>query len=568
MKNINTLKNKNIYSIILKICCYFILFWCLIGFIVIPMLNTIGLSFESKSEVGIQNYVDYFTLENNIKVIKNTFSLGIITVILCGIIGTSLAFYMSFIKVKHRKLIHTIILSPMMVPGVIIVIAYIQLYGESGLVTKSIQLLLGLKNSPFNFSGLGGISLVHAYTQYVYFYLNVSIALKYIDYSSIEAARGLGASKWKIFTSILFPEILPALLSSAIVAFISGISSFSAPNLIGGRYRVLSTQIMMAKANNYMNLASMQVVILMIMGLSVMLLIRYYENKCAQESSVRAVPIVKTKIENLVFRWIVNTFIATTLVLIIMPIIAIIFLSFVKSSSMMLDIFPKEFGVLNYKNLFTKKRVFKPFLNSISMSAIAVFVGLGISLPVSYLVTKSKNNINRIAELLLMLPLAMPVSTIAINLINSFNVKNIFIFNNILIGTYWILPIAYIITSLPFFMRTNIIAFESFNITLEHASRSLGAGPVYTFARITAPIVSPAIISGGALVFIRTIGEYTMSALLYGVYNRPISIAMVNAMQEYDIGLSMAYGMTTILICYIAMMFILNLDKEKYDGCN
>lgn len=564
MRNTSLLKNKIIYSTILKICCYFILFWCLIGFIVIPMLNTISLSFETESGSSIKNYVDYFSLENNLNVIKNTLFLGILTAFLCGIIGTSLAFYMNFVKVKRGKLIHTIFLSPMMLPGVIIVIAFIQLYGESGLITKSIQLLLGLENIPFHFSGLAGILFVHAYTQYVYFYLNVSIALKYVDYSTIDAARGLGASKIKIFTSILFPAILPAVLSSTIITFISGISSFSAPNLIGGRYRVLSTQIMISKANNYMNLASMQVVILMLMGLSAMLLIRYYEMKCAQESTIRAVPISKQKIESPLLSAIVNISIGTTLFLIVVPILAIFFLSFAKSSSMMMDIFPKEFGLFNYKNLFTKKRVLKPFINSISMSMIGVTVGLGISLPVAYLTTKKENKINRIAELLVMLPLSMPVSTIAINLINSFNTKNLFTFNHILIGTYWILPVAYIITSLPLFMRTNIVAFESFNTTLEHASRSLGAGPIYTFTKITTPIVSPAIVSGGALGFIRILGEYTMSALLYGVHNRPISIAMVNAMQEYDIGLSMAYGVITILICFLAMTLILKLDKEKY----
>lgn len=528
------------------------------------MVKTIVLSFRLESGIGIQKYLDYFSLKNNLKVIKNTFYLGIITALLCGIIGTALAFYMSFIKVKYQKFIHIILLSPMMVPGVVIVIAFIQLYGESGLVTKFIQLFLGLKNIPFNFANLKGILFVHAYTQYVYFYLNVSISLKYIDYSSVEAARGLGASKWKIFTSILFPEVLPAILSSSILTFISGISSFSAPNLIGGRYRVLSTQIMISKANNYMNLASMQVVILMLMGISVMMIIRYYESKFAQESSVRPVPIIKQKMKSSVIMGIVNILIMSTIALIVVPILAIVFLSFAKSSSMMMDIFPKEFGFFNYKNLFTKQRVFKPFFNSISMSFFTVFIGLGISLPASYLTTKIKNKINRISEMILMLPLAMPVSTIAINLINAFNVKNIIIFNHILIGTYWILPIAYIITSLPLLMRSNIIAFESFNITLEHASRSLGAGVVHTFTRVTAPIVSPAIISGGALVFIRTIGEHTMSALLYGVYNRPISIAMVNAMQEYDIGLSMAYGTMTILICFIVMTLILNLDKEKY----
>ena len=138
----------------------------------------------------------------------------------------------------------------MMIPGVIVVIACIQLYGESGIVTKAIELIFNIK-APYNFSGLGAILFVVAYTQYVYFYLNIYVALKYVDYSTIEAARGMGASKLRVFFDVIWPVITPAVITSTIVTFASGISSFSAPNLIGGGFKVLSTQIVRSRANNH-----------------------------------------------------------------------------------------------------------------------------------------------------------------------------------------------------------------------------------------------------------------------------------------------------------------------------
>lgn len=545
-----------------KIVFYFIAFWLIIGFILEPMLNTFAKSLGSEGRL-LSNYVDYFRLPNNKEVFTNTLKIGIATTLVCGFIGTSLAIYFAFVKVKMRKIIHILLLSPMMVPGVIIVIAFIQLYGESGLATKGIQLLLSLNNIPFKFSGFWGILFIHAYTQYVYFYLNVSISLRYIDYSTIEVASGMGASKFKILTSIILPFIRPALISSAIVTFISGISSFSGPNLLGG-YKVMSTQIMLSKANNRMDLASMQVVLLMIMGLSVLFLLRYFERKYSQESGIRANKIVEQDIGNKAIRLFMNMFIFSIVTLIVLPIITIFVLSFASSSSMMIDIFPKDYGMDNYLKIFNKKRVLKPFLNSINMSFQTVVVSLLISLPVAYLSTKKRNKINGLMEALIILPWAMPVSTIAVNLINSFNKRNIFVFNEILIGGYWILPIAYIIMVLPTLLRSNILAMENFNTDLEQASRSLGASKVKSFLTITTPMVSPAIISGASLVFIKTIGEYTMSALLYGVHNRPLSLAMVTAMQEFDIGLSMAYGSLGIMICFVAMLMVLKMEKEKY----
>lgn len=539
---------------------YVAAFTLVLGYIIIPLLNTIKSSFNTSDGYSISNYLQYFTNKSNLIVVKNTFVLGVLTVVLCGIIGTILAFYTSLVDIKHKRLLHTLLLSPMMVPGVIIVISFIQLYGESGIITKAIQLLFGLENIPFKFNGLTGILFVHAYTQYVYFYLNVSIALKYLDASTIEAARSFGASKIRIFFTIILPSILPAILSSSIVTFISGISSFSAPNLLGGKFRVLSTQILLSKANNHMHIASVQVVILLVMGLSMLLLIRYYEKKFSAAASLRKVPIKPFKLNNKIAKLGINMLIIVILALILLPIIAIFVLSFVKPGSWMVEIFPKEFSLGNYLKLVSKPRVLQPFKNSINMSIITVVVGLAISLPIAFVISKKKNKINSLLEITTMLPWAMPASTIAINLINTFNVKNVFALNQVLIGRYWILPIAYVITIIPLMLRTNLIALYKFNNDLEDASKSLGAGSIRTFFKITIPIIMPAVISGASVAFIRTLGEYTMSALLYGVSNRPLSIAMVNAMQDFDIGLSMAYGVITIIICTVVTLL---LNKEN-----
>lgn len=540
---------------------YIVLFWIALGFVVFPMVNTLLKSFETDGGVFYKNYIDYFANPNNLRVVYNTLKMGTVTVFICGFIGTVLALYIGFIEVRFRKLIHILLLSPMMVPGVVIVIAFIQLYGESGMITKLIQAVLGLESIPYRFGGFWGIIFVHAYTQYVYFYLNVSISLKYLDYAAIEAARGLGASKFHIFRTVVLPFILPALLSSAIVTFISGIASFSAPNLIGGRYKVLSTQIMISKSNNYLNLASMQVIILMVMGLAVMFLMRYFETKYSQEASVRSTAIQRVRLKNKFLSFGFGVLIFGLIAMIVLPIFTILLFSFADSSSIMMDIFPKKLGFWNYTKIIEKKRVLKPFVNSIVMPLQAVGIGLLISLPVAYMSSKKRTRTNILLELMFMMPWAMPASTIAINLINSFNKKNVFVFNEILIGTYWILPLAYILTSLPLLIRTNMLAFGSFNMDLEYASRGLGAGRIRSFFSVTMPVISPAIVSGAILVFIKNVGEYTMSALLYGVSNRPVSIAMVTAMQEFDLGLCMAYGSLVVLICIVSMVIIFRFDE-------
>ncbi|HBG5345355.1 TPA: iron ABC transporter permease [Clostridioides difficile] len=562
IKKINRSKftPKNVISIIL----YSILFWILIGYIIVPIGNTFAQAFQGKGGYSFEVFKEYFSNTNNLRVVSNTIILGLGSVLVCGIMGISLALYMTFVCDKHKKIIHILLLSPMMIPGVIMVIACIQLYGESGIVTKSIEILLSFIKKPYDFSGLKGILFVVAYTQYVYFYLNVYVALKYVDYSTVEAAKGMGASKIRVFFDVIWPVITPAVITSTIITFASGISSFSAPNLIGGGFKVLSTQIVRSKANNHMDIASVQVIILLLMGISFMILLQYYGKKYGVVASLKSQGYRVHNRKKDLFTFVCKVIIEIQIIMIMLPIVTIVYLSFVSTHSIMTTIFPRDFTLENYHMIFQKSRVLQPILNSLKMSLMAVAIGLIITVPVSYLVIKKDTTYNRLAKFIIMLPWSMPASAIAVNLINTFNQKSIFAFNESLIGGFYILPIAYTIYALPLLFSSNEVAMRSINLGLEESSRSLGAGRIKTFYNVIVPNMMPGIISGAILVFIRTIGEYTMSALLYGVYNRPISISIVTNMQEFKIGVSMAYGLLVIGICYIALGIIFKLDRKRF----
>lgn len=547
-----------------RVVWYAMLGFLILGYIIMPFFHTLMQAVEIEGGYGLDVFFEFFGNPNQRKVVWNTVLLGTLSTITCGVIGIMLAMYMTFLAGKWKKVIHILLLSPMMIPGVITVIAFIQLYGESGILTKAIQYLLHLERAPFQFQGLGAIVFVIAYTQYVYFYLNVYVALKYVDYSTIEAAKSMGASWIAVFRDVIWPVIRPAVLTSMIVTFASGASAFSGPNLIGGGFKVLSTQIVRSKANNNMAMASVQVVVLFVISVAFMLMIQFYSRRYTAQNSDRATAIVPLQKRNGVLAIACRIIIFIQIMLIILPIGAIVYLSFMKTSSIMQDIFPCAFTLENYLTIFEKPRVLKPLLNSVKMSAMAVAAGLVITVPSSYMIVRFKGRINGILRTLLMLPSMMPASVIAINLINAFNQKSIFAFNNALIGGFYIVPIAYTITALPLLISSNEVAIQGLNKNMEEASKSLGANMAYTFLHVIIPNIAPGIMAGGVLVFIKTIGEYTMSALLYGVHNRPISISMVTNMQEYNVGISLAYGVIVIVICYVSLGLIFKLDKKRF----
>lgn len=541
MVNIN---KRNIFKIIGITSLIFIL----LGYILLPSIKTIITSLDINNVELFKYYKEFFLVDANKRAVVNTIILGLATVIVCGLIGTTLALAVNYFDFPLKKIINKILLLPIIFPGVIIVIAFIQLYGESGLITKSIEIIFKLEKPPFILTGFYGILFVHAYTQYVYFYTNVSIAVKQIDKSIIEAAKNLGASKLKIFTSVIIPFIKPALFSSAILTFMSGVASFSAPIMIGDSFKVLTTQMLFAKSNNHIEIASVQVVLLSLISIIFLLILRYYERKSSFQTCVKGIKITPKKIESKILRYIYVAVLLSITIFILLPIITIIILSFVKPGTWMIEIFPREFSLDNYIKIFTKSRAMEPFKNSFNMSVLAIIFSTVIAVPCSFLIVRGKGKIKTLIEVLAMLPWVIPTSAMAINMINFFNKRNLFSFNKVLVGSYIILPIAYAIAILPIIIRSTNISLYSLNENYEEVSRSLGASYITTFRKIVIPLILPGIIYGVGLGFIKSIGEYNLSTYLYSVKNKPISIAMVNGVFEYDLGLAMAYGVLIILM--------------------
>lgn len=520
-----------------------------ITFIVYPIGNILRISMISNDgNLSLSQYIAFFSTPVMITALKNTIKVGILTVITCMLVGVFMAFYTQYYKTRFAKLINIILLTPFVLPGVIIVIAFIQLYSEMGIINQALKLLLNLEKPPIKFFGINGIIFVHTFTQYIYFYINTKIALRFLDYSAVESARSLGASKFQVFKDIIFPHLKPAILTSAFMTFATGVSSFSAPYLIGSGYRMMSTQILQSKMNNQMQMASVQVVLLMGISVITMLLYNFYSKQNIVAKNTRNITMKKVVIKNKSLSLAMNLCAYLIILFIITPILGIVVLSFADSSSWMMKIFPDEFTLGNYKRIFLQKRILSPVKNSIQMSLIAAGGASLIAIASSYLFIKDKGFLSKVLNFLIIIPMAIPASTLGVNLITAFNKKHILLFNNSLVGTYSILPIAYVIATITLVSRSTYTAFTNYNPEYDFASRNLGASNNQTFRWIFIPIVSSGIISGFSLAFMRSLGEYTISALLYGVHNKPLSIAMVNALHDFDIGISMAYGGLIILL--------------------
>ena len=163
---------------------------------------------------------------------------------------------------------------PAVLPPLVGVIAFLFLYGESGFVSLLVQRLLRLEDPPWRLEGAGAILLVHAYSMYVYFYLFTRAGLCRWTPRCYEAAASLGAGRWRTLRRVVLPLLCPALGGGALLTFMTALASFSAPYIFGGGFRVMTTQIVSTRLNGENELAMVETVSLTLLALLALLALR------------------------------------------------------------------------------------------------------------------------------------------------------------------------------------------------------------------------------------------------------------------------------------------------------
>lgn len=531
----------------------------LIAYVLYPSLRTFIESLQKDGTISLGNYQDFFVQESktNLEALWNSVYISFLSVLVSALIGIPLAFIFNRYDFPGRSFFSLAAILPIVLPSLVGVMAFMFLYGESGLIPNAIKDLFGLDKVPFKIGGVTGILIVHAYTMYVYFYMTVSAAINKIDPSLEEAAYNLGANKLKVFWKVTFPLLTPAIVAASLLVFMISMASFSAPFLLAGGYRVLSLQIYFSKINGDMEIAATQSVILSIVSISFLLFMRWYQNRKDYRMASKGIGAHRSEVRNPVMKWVMVLTGIIGVIILLLPHFTILLLSLVPDGTWTFQTYPTVFNIENYRLLFEDPNIFKPLRNSLLMAVIATLANLVFGVIASYVLVKRKFVGKSFVDILVMIPWALPATVIGMNLIFAFNEPSVFSFGQILVGTFWILPLAYFIRHIPLVVRSTNAVLEQLDDSIEEAARNLGAKWFYTFRRVIFPIIMPGVLSGTLLAFIESVGEFPTSVLLYTISNRPISIEIMNQLRMFNMGQAAAYGMIQITLIVI-VLFISN----------
>jgi iron(III) transport system permease protein len=195
------------------------------------------------------------------------------------------------------------------------------------------------------------------------------------------------------------------------------------------------------------------------------------------------------------------------------------------------------------------------------MTAMATAANVVVCLAIGYLTVLRRFTGKTLLELLAVLPWTIPPTAIAIGLIATFNANDPARGKILLVGTFWILPVAYFIRGLPLVTSAVQSSLKQMEAGLEDAARGLGAGWWQVTRRVILPAARPGLVAGALLAAITALGEFVATVLLFTLSNRTISVEVLLQQRNQQFGTASAFS-----VVLVALTMVLTLASAWWEG--
>ena len=477
--------------------------------------------------------------------------------------GLLFAYVDCYVKVRSRvvkKMFDVVSTLPVVSPPFVLSLSMILLFGRGGLITRTL-----LKIYDSNVYGLSGIAIVQILTFFPVCYMMLKGLLKNIDPSMEEAARNMGASRWKVFTTVTLPLMLPGLGNAFLVTFIESVADFANPMMIGGSYDTLATTIYLRITGGSYDTtgAAAMAVVLLAITLVLFLVQKYYlEAKTAATLTGKA-SRARTPIEDRSVRIPLTTICSVISAFVILMYIAIPFGALFK-------LWGRDYSLsLKWFQQLFRDDGFKAFTDSFILSLIASPITALLSMIISYLVVKRKFRGKGFIEFVSMLAMAVPGTVLGVGFIRGF-AGGVFRtgFLQGIYGTGIILVIVFVVRSLPVGTRSGISALRQIDKSIEESAYDLGAGSAKVFMSVTLPLIKDSFLSGLVTTFVRSITAISAIILLVTPRYLLITCRINEFAEKGAYGVACAYATILIAIVYasiVVMNFVIkHFGTSKY----
>ncbi len=521
-------------------------------FLVYPLYNVFQASFfdPSGKALTLANYVKILGTPFYRAGLINSLTVGSLATLMTIAIGVPMAFCVARLPVPAKPALLALAALPLVLPSFVGAYAWVLLLGRAGLVTQGLR-EIGLDG--ISIYGKQGLVLVYTLQTFPYVLLPTLAAFKAVDVSIEEAGQNLGATRWRVFRTVILPVVLPSVLSGGLLVFMETLENFGVPFVLAEDMPILSIQaykLFVGEMGANPASAGVLGVLLICCTTAALLLQRYYLSKRRFATGARSVPpelVVAPWLRRLgaCFAW-------GVVLLALVPFAAVVAISFLKFRGPVMHLEP---SIGNFVLLWQRGE--RPLVNTLMLATGAAAGATLLGVPIGYVLTRYRSRLADLLDVVAMAPFAVAGTVLGIGLVISFNSGFL-----ILTGGWLILVLAYMIRKLPFNVRASAAILHQIDPSLEEASINLGVSPARTFFQLTVPLMAGGVIGGTILTWVTITSELSATVVLYSGQWSTMTVEMFRALEGTGAGTAAATATVLILATILPLALIYRVLKR------
>ncbi len=486
---------------------------------------------------------------------------ALVSTLLSVALGLPVAYLFAKYEFPGKGLLKAVTTVPFVMPTIVVAMGFVALFGSQGVVNSVLMDTFDLSEPPIKITNtLTIIFMAHAFYNYAIVVRIVSALWANLDPSIEEAAKVLGAGRVRTFYHVTLPLLLPAIASSALLAFAFSFTSFGVVLILGGaQLATLEVAIyeLTTKLFRLPLAGALAVIQLVFTYVFLLLYTRLQESSAAPMNLTARTATVRRKLRvgDRVFIFAMLLY----LLVVLSPLIALV----VRAVSAADGYTPAHVA-----NLFSDERGSYFYLspvtvmwNSVRFALATVAISLVLGGTVAYFLSRPGRRGTSVADALFMLPLGVSAVTLGFGYLITLNRPPLD-----LRGSWLILVIAHSLIAYPFVIRSLLPVLRGMNPNLREVARVLGASPARVFLFVDLPIIAPALLVGATFAFAVSMGEFGASLLLM----RPEFTTMPVAIFRFlglpgAANLGKALAMSSLLMVVVALGFVA-IERFRYRG--
>ena len=486
---------------------------------------------------------------------------ALVSTLLSLLVGLPVAYLFARYEFRGKTLLKALSTVPFVMPTIVVAMGFVALFGSQGIVNTVLMDLLGLDAPPVRIANtLTIIFMAHAFYNYAIVVRIVSALWSNLDPSLEETAKVLGAGHARTVYHVTLPLLLPAIVSSAVLAFAFSFTSFGVVLILGGsQFATLEVTIYELTAKLFrLPLAGVLSIVQILFTYGFLLLyVRFQERSTVRIDFKPSAATVRRsrRLGDRVFL----AFMLFYVLAILSPLIALVVRAVTSADG---------YTPSHVANLFSDERGSYFYLsplavmwNSVRFALATVAISLVVGTIVAYFLSRSGRRRASIPDALFMLPLGVSAVTLGYGYLVALNRPPLD-----LRGSWLILVVAHSLVAYPFVIRSLLPVLRGMNPNLREAAALLGASPARVFVSIDLPIVAPAMLVGATFAFAVSMGEFGASLLLV----RPEYTTMPVAIFRFlglpgAANIGKALAMSSVLMAVVALGFVA-IERFRYRG--